>query len=198
MAGKINTQLPMPEDPRLNESLFNKYIVPHIDGITRYINYLEKNPDNADEILNDVLLRAYRFINKCNSGTDYKSWLIVLSKRTRIDYTRARTKVRRVDGPIDLPLSLDRHLDDPALIKEDDLVDLVYAKDLIRKVLSVLPSRARKMLELRLLGHPAKEIGAIIGCPASSVDTYYTKYTQWLRENIHQQTPTRKLWGKSK
>ena len=60
-----------PTDPALFESEMN----PHLDALYRNALRLTGNSNDAEDLLQDTYLRAYRFFYQYQPGTNAKAWL---------------------------------------------------------------------------------------------------------------------------
>jgi RNA polymerase sigma-70 factor (ECF subfamily) len=63
----------------------------HRDGLQRYATYLLGQAEEAEEALQDSLLRAYRSIGSCNQPERFRSWLLqILVNRCRTRLSQRR------------------------------------------------------------------------------------------------------------
>jgi RNA polymerase sigma-70 factor (ECF subfamily) len=76
----------------------------HRSGLQRYATYLLGQPEEAEEALQDSLLRAYRAIRTCHQPERFRSWLIqilVNRCRTRLSQRRPAVGERENDVALD-------------------------------------------------------------------------------------------------
>ena len=74
-----------PTDPVLFESEMN----PHLDALYRNALRLTGNPNDAEDLLQDTYLRAYRFFYQYQPGTNAKAWLFRIMNTVFLnDYRR--------------------------------------------------------------------------------------------------------------
>lgn len=73
-------------------SIFNKEIVPHFDALYNFIFSLTRNEEDANDVLQDTLMRAYRALENYQQGTNAKAWLFTIAKNSYINEYRRRSK----------------------------------------------------------------------------------------------------------
>ncbi len=62
------------------EADFQKEAMPHLDALYRYALRLTRNDKDAEDLLQDTYLRAYRFWSSYKTGTNCKAWLFRILK----------------------------------------------------------------------------------------------------------------------
>ena len=58
------------------EEVFDKEFLPHIDALHTFAFHLTYNEAQAKDLVQDTYLKAFRFINKYEQGTNAKAWLL--------------------------------------------------------------------------------------------------------------------------
>jgi len=56
---------------------------------------LVRNPSEAQDLVSDVLARAWQFRGQFEPGTDLERWLMTILRNLRLDHHRRRTALRR-------------------------------------------------------------------------------------------------------
>lgn len=64
---------------------------PHAAAVLRSAQFLTRDPAEADDLAQDVMLKAFRHLDQFRAGTDMKSWLLTILRNTRIDRARTAT-----------------------------------------------------------------------------------------------------------
>ena len=70
---------------------FQEEALPHLDALYRYALRLTRNEKDAEDLLQDTFLRAYRFWEKYKKGSNCKAWLFRIMKNqflNRIDKSK--------------------------------------------------------------------------------------------------------------
>ena len=58
--------------------LFEHEALPHVDALYRAALRLSRNPDDARDLLQETLLRAYRYFHQYTPGTNCRAWLLTI------------------------------------------------------------------------------------------------------------------------
>jgi RNA polymerase sigma factor (sigma-70 family) len=75
------------------DQIFEAEFLPHIDSLYNFAIFLENNDEIAKDLLQETYLRAYKFINYYEKGTNAKAWLIRILKNTFINEYRRKSKL---------------------------------------------------------------------------------------------------------
>lgn len=73
-------------------SVFNKEFLPYIDSMYNFAYKLTLDEDDAKDLVQDTYLKAYRFINSFEQGTNAKAWLFKILKNSFINDFRKKTR----------------------------------------------------------------------------------------------------------
>ncbi|MEK7729135.1 MAG: sigma-70 family RNA polymerase sigma factor [candidate division KSB1 bacterium] len=65
---------------------------PHMDALYRTALRLTRNPLDAEDLVQEVYLRAFRFLNKFEEGTNFKAWIFRILTNTFINNYRKRAR----------------------------------------------------------------------------------------------------------
>lgn len=120
-------------------------------ALARYLGRLLGNADDAEDVLQDAVLRALR-VSALPEGEDLRRWLYRVATNRAIDLIR-----RRRTGPLDF--------DPPSTADPAAEVERQAAADAVRRAADRLPPRQRATIILRYLeDQPYAEIAARLGC----------------------------------
>ena len=86
--GEALPAAPPPTDPALFESEMN----PHLDALYRNALRLTGNPNDAEDLLQDTYLRAYRFFYQYQPGTNAKAWLFRIMNTVFLNDYRKKSR----------------------------------------------------------------------------------------------------------
>ena len=73
-------------------SRFEKEAVPHMDAVRNFALRLTGDEDDADDLVQETFMKAFRFFDKFESGTNCKAWLFRILKNSFINDYRKQTK----------------------------------------------------------------------------------------------------------
>ena len=72
--------------------IFNNEFLPHIKSMYNFGYRLTLDQDDAKDLVQDTYLKAYRFIESFQKGTNAKAWLFRILKNSFINDYRKKTK----------------------------------------------------------------------------------------------------------
>ena len=75
---------------------FESLSLDHLDALYSAGLRLTKNERDAEDLVQDTFLRAFRFFDKFERGTNMKAWLFKILTNTFINKYRRRVKERTV------------------------------------------------------------------------------------------------------
>jgi RNA polymerase sigma factor (sigma-70 family) len=78
--------------------IFDKEFLPHIDAMYNFAYRLTFDEDDAKDLVQETYLKAFRFINSFEEGTNAKAWLFRILKNSFInDYRKKSKEPSKVD-----------------------------------------------------------------------------------------------------
>ncbi len=150
---------------------FESEIVPHTDSLKSFALKMTNDPDDAEDLVQDTLLKAFRFFDKFEKSTNAKAWLFQIMKNSFINnYRKSNKEPNKVDyedvqnfyetiKPDDVKM---KHYEGDAF---SDILD-----DEIANALSVLPDDFRTIIFLSdIEGYSYEEIADFMDCPIGTV-----------------------------
>ena len=57
---------------------FEREVIPHLDSIYSMALRLARNPEDASDLLQETVLRAYRFFHQFTPGTNSRAWVLTI------------------------------------------------------------------------------------------------------------------------
>lgn len=94
MAESENQRYSEPQKVRI----FDKEFLPHIDAMYNFAYRLTFDEDDAKDLVQETYLKAFRFINSFEEGTNAKAWLFRILKNSFInDYRKKSKEPNKVD-----------------------------------------------------------------------------------------------------
>lgn len=134
---------------------------------------------DADDITQDVFVRAYRFLGRFRGDSSFGSWLYRVTVNVTLSHRGRRLRQEPVWG--DSGEGTDASVIDSCR-HADDLERDVAHRDLIDKALATLPEGLRRSIVLRdLHGLDYQEIAAATGVPLGTVESRLFRARQRLR-----------------
>jgi RNA polymerase sigma-70 factor (ECF subfamily) len=151
---------------------FEALALPHLDGLYAAALRLTKNPRDAEDLVQDAILRAFRFFDKFERGTNIKAWLYKILTNTFINRYRRNTKERNIvederDSVQDRLVSRDSA--DAAENPERAYLDRMLSDDVLRAIDSVPVDFRLAVILADLQDFSYKEIADILDVPVGTV-----------------------------
>ena len=72
--------------------IFNEEFFPQIEALNNFAYHLTYNQSDAEDLVQETFLKAYRFIDKYDEGTNAKAWLFRILKNAFINEYRKKSK----------------------------------------------------------------------------------------------------------
>jgi RNA polymerase sigma-70 factor (ECF subfamily) len=71
---------------------FQEEIIPHLDAMYNFALRLTSEPNDAEDLVQDTIVKAYRFFSSYEKGTNAKAWLFRILKNSYINNYRKQSK----------------------------------------------------------------------------------------------------------
>lgn len=71
---------------------FEEEIIPHLDALYNFALRLTSDPNDAEDLVQDTIVKAYRFFSSYERGTNAKAWLFRILKNSYINNYRKKSK----------------------------------------------------------------------------------------------------------
>lgn len=152
---------------------FEALVMPHLEALYGTAVRMTRNPQEADDLLQDTCLKAYRFLDKFQRGTNFKAWIFKILTNVFINRYRKLQRDREVRGEVEkdghhahiLAQGPARDAQHP----EETILDRLMSDD-IREALEKLPPDFRMAIILSDVEEFSyKEIAEIMDCPVGTV-----------------------------
>ena len=165
---------------------FDHEVLPHLDSLYGTALRLTRSERDAEDLVQDTALRAFRFFHKFEAGSNARAWLFKILHNTFATKYRRRTRERQVLDAIDA---------DPAAAgeapiasappdPEDELMTQLLSDD-VRRAIDRLPEEFRAAVVLcDLEDFSYREIADILECPVGTVMSRLHRGRRMLREAL--------------
>ncbi|QIE28287.1 ECF RNA polymerase sigma factor SigR (plasmid) [Caballeronia sp. SBC1] len=150
---------------------FDAVMLPHLDAAYNLARWLSGSPADADDVVQEAFLRAFRFFDGYE-GDNPRAWLLAIVRNTW--FTEWRRQHNRADAtPYDDSLNVDDQLPGWADESGDDPEKLAVRQDeteLVHRALATLPVEYREVIVLRELEDMSyRDVAAVAGIPLGTV-----------------------------
>ena len=83
-------ELTQEEQKKQND--FRAEMLPHLDAMYNFALRLTADPNDSEDLVQDSIVKAYRFFNSYETGTNAKAWLFRILKNSYINNYRKKAK----------------------------------------------------------------------------------------------------------
>lgn len=176
------------EIKKSKDKLFEKEFLPHMDALYNFGYHLTYNDEDANDLVQETFLKAFRFINSYIEGTNAKAWLFKILKNAFINEYRRKSK-RPVH--VDYEDIKDFHdTDDPIQRVSLDLREEVFQDmmgDEVTQAINTLPVDFRTVVLLcDIEGFTYEEMASIIDIPIGTVRSRLHRARNMLKEKLRE------------
>lgn len=150
---------------------FEDEVIPHLNSLKAFALKLTNNPEDADDLVQDTMLKAFRFFDKFEKGTNCKAWLMRIMKNSFInDYRKNLKEPNKVDYEDVQNFYENIKSEDvkSSHIENDAFTNIL--DDEIVSALSTLPDDYRTIVFLSdIEGYSYDEIAEFLNCPVGTI-----------------------------
>lgn len=174
---------------------FEREAIPHMNALYNFALKLSGDEDDANDLLQETYLRAFRFFDKFEKGTNCKAWLYRIMKNLYINSYKKKTS-----GPIKVDYEevenfyeniKPSNTDDAHLEREifDSLLD-----DEVSQAIASLPEDFRTVIILSdIEGYTYEEIAEFVDCPIGTVRSRLHRARKMLFSKLHKYAKSKGL-----
>ena len=167
---------------------FEKEALPHLDALYNFGLKLTGQPDEADDLVHETFLRAFRFWDKFEKGTNSKAWLFRILKNAFInDFRKTSREPDKVDYD-DIQNFYENIKSDE--VKTEHAQEDVFSSlldDEVSDAITKLPEDFRTVIILSdIEGFTYDEIADFVDCPVGTVRSRLHRARKMLYSTLHE------------
>ncbi len=181
------------EELKKRKEDFDAEAMPHMNLLHNYAYKITGNQLDADDLLQETYLRAFRFFNKFERGTNCKAWLFRIMKNLFINKYR---KNQKEPGKVDYD-EIENFFDNIRSDKIDstDLQEKVFSNllddDLTNALNSLQDDFKTVVILCDLEGLSYEEIADFVQCPIGTVRSRLHRGRKMLQQKLYDYAKTR-------
>jgi RNA polymerase sigma-70 factor (ECF subfamily) len=157
------------------DDAFEAEVLPQLRGLYGMAYRLTRNSHDAEDLVQETLLRAYRAFDSYRPGTNIRAWLFTILHRLRTDALRRRGRS---------PQTVELVGDGPGVAPTHEAALTSGREDVVR-ALAAVPESFRVAVVLRdVEDFSYAEIAGILGVPAGTVMSRIHRGRALLREAL--------------
>jgi RNA polymerase sigma-70 factor (ECF subfamily) len=158
----------------------------HIDALYNYAVRMTGDPEDANDLVQETYMKAYRFFDSFEKGTNCKAWLFRILKNSYINRYRKESKEPdKVDYD---EIKEFYHTVKHSSLDSNDMQEKWYGElldDEISRALDSLPEDFREVVQLcDIEGFTYEEIANMVDCPIGTVRSRLHRGRKILREKL--------------
>ena len=123
---------------------FEAAAMPFVDALYNTAYRMTRNPQDAEDLVQETYLKAYKYYDKFEEGTNFKAWLFKILKNTFINNYRKQQQAPPQSDFAEIEESFESQVsaETPAQITnpEEELLENVLDED-VQRALDALPRR---------------------------------------------------------
>jgi len=152
---------------------FEAAAMPFVDSLYNTAYRMTRNSEDAEDLVQETYLKAYKYYDKFKEGTNFKAWLFKILKNTFINSYRKRQSEPLKSDFADIEDAFETQLSEEVTAKvknpEQELLKDVLDED-VQRAVEELPDDYRMAVILAdLEGFSYKEISEILEVPLGTV-----------------------------
>lgn len=170
------------ENRALKNAEFEREALPHTDALYRYALGFALDSAQAEDWVQEALLKAYRGWRSYELGTNVRGWLLTILRNTIISHHRRRSRIDLI-SPTDEEHY--RRRDDLVLDPEGQVMRALVSER-VRAAISRLPPHFREAVMLSdIEGMSYGEIAEVTGVPIGTVKSRIFRGRRILQEQLY-------------
>lgn len=176
---------PSPPAPEERRAGFEKEALVHLDALYRVALRLSGNASDAEDLVQETMLRAYRSWERYTPGTNAKGWLLTILRHLFINEYRRRSRhPETVDVDTIEPFALFQEVqeEDPQGAFFDRIVD-----DEVLRAVDQLPEAFREAVTLSdVEGLSYEEVAKVLDVPVGTVKSRLYRGRRLLQAKLYE------------
>lgn len=175
------------EDNRRKRKAFETEALPHMDALYRTALRMTKNQNDAEDLVQETFVKAYRFWDKFEPGSNCRAWLFKIMTNIFINNYRSRSRAPQAVDVDDIDDNyLYRHIASTG--HEENPEHALFAKvfdDDVKKAIEELPEDFRLVVVLSFLeGFSYQEIADIADLQLGTVKSRLHRGRKLLQKQL--------------
>jgi len=150
----------------MNELYFSRMIKEHSPSLRIHALRYTKNEDDADDLVQDTMIKAIRFYENFEEGSNIKGWLFIILRNTFINDYRKNIKKRAI-----ITQTEEISSQDLAISASDNKAPGTFIMGDIQMALSSIPEMYSVPFIKHFEGHKYQEIADEFNMPIGTVKT---------------------------
>ncbi len=166
---------------------FEDEALPHLDALYTMAIRLARNPDDANDLLQETVLRAYRFFHQFASGTNCRAWMLtILFNNFRNGYRKtSREQPASSTDEFERKLEGESLRTDTAESNPEAILSGLAMEGEVETALTALPEEFREailLVDVEELSY--QEVSGVLNIPIGTVKSRVSRGRAMLRDAL--------------
>lgn len=166
---------------------FEEEALPHLDALYSMALRLARNSDDAGDLLQETILRAYRFFHQFETGTNCRAWMLtILFNNFRNGYRKSsREQPAASTEDFERKLETQSMRSDPAGSNPESMLSGRGMEGEVETALASLPEEFREailLVDVEELSY--QEVSGVLNIPIGTVKSRVSRGRAILRESL--------------
>jgi len=152
---------------------FEDAAMPYLDSLYNTAYRMARNAEDAEDHVQETYLKAYKYYDKFQEGTNFKAWLFKILKNTFINAYRKKQATPHQSAFADIEDAFESQVSDEVRRRhktpEDEAIEGVLDTDVQRAIQALPPDYRMAVLLADLEDLSYKEIASALEVPVGTV-----------------------------
>ena len=172
---------------RIARESFEREVLPHLDSIYSMALRLARDPEDANDLVQDTILRAFRFFHQFTPGTNSRAWVLtILFNNFRNGYRKSgREQVSQSEAEFTERLEAESLASDQTRSNPEALAFADVMAPEVTTALNSIPEEFRSALllvDVQELSY--QEVSNVLSVPVGTVKSRVSRGRSLLREAL--------------
>lgn len=177
---------------------FEREALPHLSHLYTAAYYLTKNKTEAEDLVQETYLRAFRFFDEFQSETNCRAWLLAILRRLFINRYWQKKREPETVAPEKIEEVYESMVEQAERADPESLLFLKLMDGDIEKALKELPEEFRTavvLVDIEELTY--EEAAKVIGCPVGTIRSRVSRGRRMLQVRLGDYAAERGLIDKN-
>ena len=155
-----------------NRQDFEQQALPHLDALYGMALRLAHNERDAEDLIQDTMVKAFRFYHRFEKDSNIKAWLFKVLINTFYNSCRKDKNIQKLNAEAEVDYHYEQFLSEASTSWQNAEKQLIDAQlmEQLRQAIEGLPEEFRLVVVLADLNDFSyKEISEILNCPVGTV-----------------------------
>jgi RNA polymerase sigma-70 factor (ECF subfamily) len=186
-----STRSAVGHDTKTHVEQFESLLRPLYRNLYRAALFRTANVLDAEDLVQDACVRAFRFFATFRSGTNFRAWLFTILRNTHRNHLRSsHRRTEQIDfADVESVLAGREHAERAALDLDSTSCD-VFGDEVHRALQKLPPDFRRSVLLAFVHEYRYREIAQVLRCPIGTVMSRLHRARKVLRKELRRGVPS--------